>query len=311
MRFCMDWRHVSFDWSAVRAFLATAEEGSFSAAARATGSTQPTVGRQIKALEEQLGIVLFERVGRGLALTPTGLELVEHARGMGEAALRLSRIAAGQSESLNGPVCISASEVIATFLLPPVLARIRAQHPGIQLELVVTNQVSDLAQREADIALRNFRPQDPDLVARKVSDHQAYLYATPDYLRSLGNPETLEGLARGEFVAFDQNDVYRKGLAALGLQLEPSSFGWVTSNQMVQWALVTRGSCIGVMMAEVGDADPRVVRVLPERLAFPFSTWITSHREVRTSRRVRSVFNLLMEGWLTVTGVAEQSDGGM
>lgn len=305
----MDWRHVSFDWSAVRAFLATAEEGSFSAAARATGSTQPTIGRQVTALEEELGVVLFERVGRGLALTPTGLELVEHARGMGEAASRLSRLAAGQSESLNGPVCISASEVISTHLLPPLLSHIRARHPGIQLELVVTNQVSDLALREADIALRNFRPQDPDLVARKVSDHQAYLYATPEYLRSLGPPETLEALAHGEFVAFDQSDVYRKGLAALGLELGPESFGWVTSNQMVQWALVTQGSCIGVMMAEVGDAEPRVVRVLPELLAFPFSTWITSHREIKTSRRVRTVFDMLAEGWLALTAAASSNDG--
>jgi DNA-binding transcriptional LysR family regulator len=303
MQFCMDWRHVAFDWSAIRAFLATAEEGSFSAAARVTSSTQPTIGRQVTALEEELGVVLFERVGRGLALTPTGLELVEHARTMGDAALRLSRIAAGQSESLNGSVCISASEVISTYLLPPVLGRIRARHPGIQLELVVTNQVSDLALREADIALRNFRPKDPDLVAKKASEHQAYLYATPEYLRSLGNPETLEQLAQGQFIAFDHTDVFRNGLAELGLLLEPSSFGWVTSNQMVQWALVTQGSGIGVMMAEVGDADPRVVRVLPDRLAFPFSTWITSHREVKTSRRVRTVFDLLVEAWQAPTRV--------
>lgn len=297
MRFCMGWRHVSFDWSAVRAFLATAEEGSFSAAARATGSTQPTIGRQVTALEEELGVVLFERVGRGLALTPTGLELVEHARGMGESALHLSRIAAGQSESLSGSVCISAGEVISNYLLPPMLGRIREQHPGIQLELLVTNQVSDLALREADIALRNFRPQDAELVTRKLSDHRGYLYATPEYLSSLGNPETLEELARGEFIAFDRSDVFRKGLAALGLHPEPSRFGWVTSNQLVQWALVTQGSGIGVMMAEVGDAEPRVVRVLPDLLAFPFSTWITSHREVKTSRRVRTVFDLLGELW--------------
>jgi DNA-binding transcriptional LysR family regulator len=228
---------------------------------------------------------------------------------MGEAALRLSRIAAGQSESLSGPVCISAGEVISNYLLPPVLSRIRARHPGIQLELVVTNQVSDLALREADIALRNFRPQDADLVARKLSDHRGYLYATPEYLSSLGSPQTLEELSRGEFIAFDRSDVFTKGLAALGLQVRPSNFGWVTSNQMLQWALVTQGSGIGVMMAEVGDTEPRVVRVLPERLSFPFTTWITSHREVKTSHRVRTVFDMLVEAWPALTGVAVPSDG--
>ncbi len=291
----MDWRHVAFDWTLIRAFLATAEHGSFSAAARATDSTQPTVGRQVTALEEELGVVLFERVGRGLVLTPTGLELVEHARAMGEAALSLSRVAAGQSLSLDGPVCISASEIISTYLLPPILADIRARHPGIQLEIVATNQTSDLARREADIALRNYRPQEPDLVARKVRHDQAYLYATPEYLCSLGNPQTLEELARGEFVGFDQSDTYIKGLGHLGLHLSPAHFPWLTTTQAVQWALITRGCGIGVMMAVVGDMDSRVVRVLPDLISFPFDTWLTSHREIRTSRRVRTVFDLLTD----------------
>ncbi len=104
MRFCMDWRAVKFDWNRARAFLVTAEEGSLSAAARALGLAQPTLGRQVDALEEELGVVLFERVGRGLTLTPSGLELLEHVRGMGEAATRVSLAAAGQSESIEGKV---------------------------------------------------------------------------------------------------------------------------------------------------------------------------------------------------------------
>src|SRR5690606_35488973 len=188
---------------------------------------------------------------------PTGLELAEHARAMGEAALRLSRVAAGQSLSLDGPVSISASEVISTYLLPPILSDIRARHPGIQLEVVATNQTSDLARREADIALRNFRPQEPDMVARKVRRDEGYLYATREYLCSLGNPRTLEELSRGDFIAFDHSDVFVKGLAKFGLHLTSSNFPWVTTNQSVQWSLITRGSGIGVMMGAVGDVDPR------------------------------------------------------
>jgi DNA-binding transcriptional LysR family regulator len=246
-------------------------------------------------LEEELGVVLFERIGRGLALTPTGLELLDHARAMGESALLLSRVAAGQSLSLDGPVCISASEIISSYVLPPILSDIHARHPGIQLEVVATNQTSDLKRREADIALRNFRPREPDLVARKVRQDKGYLYATPEYLCSLENPRSLEGLSRGDFLAFDHSDVFINGLAKMGLHLSSSNFPWVTSSQAVQWALITRGSGIGVMMDVVGDIDPRVVRVLPDQISFSFDTWLTSHREIRTSRRVRTVFDLLAD----------------
>lgn len=291
----MDWRHVAYDWNQVRAFLVTAEEGSFSAAARVSGAAQPTIGRQVTALEEELGVVLFERVARGLRMTPTGLELVEHARAMAEAALRLSRVAAGQAVSLDGLVRISAGEVAAAYVLPPIIAGIRATHPGIRIEVVATNQVSDLLQREADIALRSFRPSQTDLIARKVRESQAYLYATPGYLESLGNPATLGELARGEFVAFDRPEAFITGLNRYGLRLTQENFPWVSSNQQVQWALITQGSGIGVMTEEVGDADPRVVRVLPDLIAFPLEMWLTSHREVRTSARVRAVFDLLGE----------------
>ncbi len=291
----MDWRHVDFDWNYARAFLAAADEGSFSGAARVLGTTQPTIGRQVAALEEALGVALLERVGRGFALTPTGLELVEHVRAMAEAALRFSRVAAGQSLSLDGPICISAGEIAAAHWLPPIIAEIRAAHPGIEIEIVATNQVSDLGRREADIALRSFKPVEPELVAKLVRKDVAYLYATAAYLESIGCPNNLEGLSHGEFVAFDQTDVFMKGLNALGLSLTAESFPWVSASQHVQWALITQGSGIGVMMAQIGDADPRVVRVLPDLISFPVATWLTSHREVRTSRRVRVVYDMLAQ----------------
>lgn len=295
MQICMSGPTSGFDWNRARAFLATADGGSFSAAARLLGTTQPTVGRQVAALEDELGVVLFERVGRGLTLTQTGLELVEPLRAMDEAAQRFSRVATGQSLSLDGPVCISAGEVIAAYVLPAIVAEVRALHPGITIEIVATNQVSDLGRREADIAVRSFRPSERSLVARKLREDSAYLYATPAYLESIGNPTDREGLSSAEFVAFDETDVFMKGLNAMGLGLAPPNFPWVCANQQVQWALITQGSGIGVMMEQIGDADERVVRVLPELLRFPVAMWLTSHREVRTSRRVRAVFDILAE----------------
>jgi len=293
----MDWRRVDFDWNHVRAFLVTADEGSYSAAARVLGIAQPTVGRQVAALEEELGVTLFERVGRGLALTPTGLELVEHVRTMSDAALRVSRVAAGQAVSLDGPICITASEIIATYLLPPLIAKLRARHPGIEFELVASNSPQDLRRREADIAIRNFRPSEPDLIARKLRDGEAYLYATPKYLRTLGTRLTRDALSRATFIGFDHTDTFRKGLAAaLGLSLAPERFPLVSQSQHVQWALVREGVGIGIMMAEVGDAEPCVRRVLKDLPPIMVPMWIVTHRDVRTSRRVRVVADFLAEG---------------
>ncbi len=292
----MDWRTVNFDWNRARAFLVTAEEGSFSAAGRALGMAQPTIGRQVAALEQELDVLLFERVGHGLELTATGLELLEHMRAMGEAALRVSRIAAGQSLSLEGNVCISASQVTATYELPRIIADLRIRHPGIEIEIVATNDVSDLGRREADIAIRSFRPTQPDLIARKVREGRAWLYASPEYLATLGNPTTAKELSQANFLGFDRGDAMIKGLNRLGLSLTQESFPVITGNQLVQWELAKRGVGIAIMTEQVGDAEPLVIRALPDLPPFPVQVWLTTHRELSTSRRLRVVFDRLFEG---------------
>lgn len=291
----MDWRTVDFDWNRARAFLVTAEEGSFSAAARALGMAQPTVGRQVAALERELGVVVFERVGHGLTLTPTGLDLVDHVRAMGAAATRFSMAATGRSLSIEGTVCITASEVMAVYMLPPIIDRLRLDHPGVEVEIVASNSPSDLRRREADIAVRSFRPTHRDLVARKVGDSNAWLYAAPAYLDRLGNPTSPEGLSEATFIGFNRTDTYMDGLNALGLSLTRRNFRIITESQLTQWALTRRGAGIAIMIEEVGDADPLVRRALPGLPPFPVPTWLTAHREVRTSRRIRVVFDLLVE----------------
>lgn len=291
----MDWRRIDFDWNHLRAFLATADGGSFSAASQALGIAQPTVGRQIASLEERLRVTLFERAGRGLALTPTGLELVEHVRTMSEAAFRVSRVAAGQALSLDGPICLTASEVVATYLLPPVIAELRARHPGIEVEIVASNAPQDLRRREADIAIRSFRPTEPDLVARKIRESEAYLYAAPAYLQKLGTPLTRDALLGATFIDFDHTGAFRKGLSALGLPLPGQSSFLVSQSQHVQWALVRQGAGIGIMIAEVGDLEPGVCRVPAGLPPIPVPMWLVTHPEVRTSRRVRVVAELLAE----------------
>lgn len=291
----MDWRSVKFDWNRARAFLVTAEEGSLSAAARALGMAQPTLGRQVGALEEELSVVLFERVGRGLTLTPSGLELLDHVRAMGDAANRVSLSAAGQSQSIEGTVCIAASETYAAILLPPIIAKLRRAEPGIDIEIVTSNKASDLRRREADIAIRNFRPTEPDLVAKKIRDVPARLYAAPAYLERIGNPKVPYDLRHADFISIDNSGMFLKGLNALGLNIAQRNFPIFTENYLVMWELVKHGLGIGVLDGNIGDAEPLVRRALPDLGPLMFPIWLVAHREVNTSRRIRVVFDLLAE----------------
>jgi DNA-binding transcriptional LysR family regulator len=291
----MDWRAVKFDWNRARAFLVTAEEGSLSAAARALGMAQPTLGRQVDALEAELGVVLFERVGRGFTLTPSGLELLDHVRAMGEAANKVSLSAAGQSQSLEGNISITASEIYAAMLLPPIIGKLRALEPGIHIEIIASTKTSDLRRREADIAIRNFAPTEPDLVAKKIRDVPARLYATPAYLEAIGNPRLPYELRRADFISIDQSGMFLKGLNALGLNLTERNFPIFTENYLVMWELVKQGLGIGILDGEIGDREPLVRRALPDLEPIMFPMWLVTHRELNTSRRVRVVFDLLAE----------------
>lgn len=292
----MEWRKFNFDWNHARAFLVTAEEGSFSAAARALGQSQPTLGRQVSAWEEALGVSLFERVGHRLVLTSTGVELLEQVRTMNDAAARVSLIAAGQSQTVTGVVRIAASQAVAAYLLPPVIHRLRREHDALELEIVVSNTTSDLRRREADIAVRHVRPQEEDLVARMVKEASgAHLYASPSYLRSIGRPTTPEALAaRGRVLGFEESPRLLQALRAGGMPFEEGASPLRTEDHLVLWELCKQGHGLCVMMEEVGDAERRVRRALPEMPAVvTLPTWLVSHRDLRTSRKIRVVFDAL------------------
>jgi DNA-binding transcriptional LysR family regulator len=296
MRYRMDWRAVTFDWNRARAFLVTAEEGSLSAAARALGMAQPTLGRQVAALEAEMGVALFERVGKGLELTPAGADLLAHVRGMGEAAQAFALGATGRTQAIAGEICITASEVYAAHLLPPVLRRLRAEHPGIEVEVLASNSMSDLRRREADIAIRNVRPTQNDLVAKRLPDDQAVFFATPACLDRLGRPRTLSDLEGTDFIGFDRSAVFIDQLRAKGLSLTRDNFRLLSQSQLVQWEMVKAGLGIGIFPAWIGDAERSVERVAVPIDPITFPVWLVAHREVRTSARVRIVFDMLADG---------------
>jgi DNA-binding transcriptional LysR family regulator len=291
----MNWQAVSFDWNRARAFLATAEEGSLSAAARALGQTQPTLSRQVAALEDDLGVTLFERVGRSLSLTQSGVELLDHFRAMGDAAGRISLAASGQSQAIEGHVRITATNVMATYHLPAVLKRIRETAPGIEIDVVASNEVRDLTRREADIAIRHGRPTQPNLIARRVRESSAHLYASTEYLDTHGRPRTASDLSDADFIGFDDPERLIPTLNALGLSLTRRNFKLTTASGTLIIALVQQGLGIGVLVKETAALLPCLEPVLPELDPIPVPIWLTTHRELHTSRRIRLVFDLLAD----------------
>ena len=291
----MDFHAARLDWNHLRAFLATAEAGSLSAAARRLRLTQPTLGRQIAALEADLGLALFERAGRGLVLTPAAAALLAHLRGMGEAAARLALAASGHSQILAGPIRLTTTEVYAAHILPPIIARLRAAHPGITVEILATNRPADLLRREADIAIRNFETREPELIARKLGEDHGRPYATPACIARLGAPRSWADLAGAEFVAFGSPAEFLQGMRAFGLDLTTAQLPVQADSHLVHWELVKQGLGIGFITEALGDAEPAVRRVLPEAPPIAFPVWLATHRELHTSRRLRVVFDLLAE----------------
>ena len=289
----MDRRAIKFDWNRARAFLVTAEEGSLSAAAKALDMSQPTVGRQVAALEKELGISLFERTNSGLILTESGADLIEQVKTMADAASNLSRLASGHVEALEGIICISATEMIAAYILPPIIEKMRQQWPKIEIEIIASSDTSDLSQREADIAIRNYRPKQQELIAKRVKDMVGHLYASKSYLNNIERRNSPKDLSGAVFFGVDRSNRVISYLNKFGFELDASNFPLVVANHLVQWEMVKHGSGIGFMMQDIGDAEPLVERALTTVPAFETETWLVSHRELRTSSRLRVIFDYL------------------
>lgn len=284
------------DWNQMRALLTTVEAGSLSAAAKRLGLTQPTLGRQVAALEESLGLAIFERVGRNLVLTEAGQRLVADLREMGAAAERVALSAAAQSQSVEGVVRITTADIYAGHVLPPLLEKIRREAPGIIVQVLAVGQISDLLRREADIAIRHVRPDQDGLIARRCKDTAAYIYGTPALIEKLGYPQTGAELARHDFVgALENNDDFIAEMQKRGVPLGADNFRLATQSGMTAWEWVRKGMCLGAMVEAVARQTPEVEIVVPSIEPIPVPVWLVTHRELHTSRRIRLVFDMLVE----------------
>jgi DNA-binding transcriptional LysR family regulator len=288
--------HHGFDWNLARSFLAALDHGSLLGAARVLRSSQPTVGRHIAELENQLGVVLFERTGRGLVPTATATQLAHSARAMESGAQELARTLSGAQAQTAGTVRITASGPAAAFLLPPVLAQMRQALPEIQVELVSSNQVSNLLRREADIAIRMLRPDQSTLVARKIGMVRLCICAHKDYLARHPPLRQAADLLAHTLIGSDTDTAILDGFKALGHPVARTQFALRCDDFVVQWQAVRAAMGVGFAAEYMLRTDPQVLAVLGGQLQIPpLPMWLAVHREIRTNRRMRAVFDFLAQ----------------
>lgn len=292
----MDRRPETLDWSLLSAFLAVAETGSLSAAARALGNSQPTLGRHIRELERQVGAELFTRRARGLALTATGQALLDPARRMRYAAAEIARTGAALAGQLEGTVRITASRVVSHYLLPSVLADLRHAEPTIQVELVPGDESENLLYREADIAVRMYRPAQLDLVARHLGDLEIGIFAAHSYLDGRSRPATLDDLLSLDLVGYDRNPLILDTMRAMGYPATRDWFALRCDDQAAYWALVRAGGGVGFMPRAVGAGDPAVEELLPGAGLPRLPMWLAAPEAMRRSPRIARVWEALAAG---------------
>lgn len=271
-------------------------EGSLSGAARELGLTQPTIGRHIEALEQALELVLFTRSGHGLAPTEAALELRPHAEAIAANTAALLRAASGQGVGTRGTVRISASEVLGAEVLPPILARLREENPELVVELVLSDRIEDLLRRDADIAVRQVRPTQQALVARRLGVIELGLYAHRRYLDRCGTPDVLDDLRAHTVIGFDRETAFIRGLRAQLGGLDRGMFALRTDSWVVQLAGIRAGYGIGGCQVGLARRDPELVRVLPTTFSIGLETWLVMHEDLRGSRRCRVAFDALSAG---------------
>ncbi len=287
---------TAVDWERQRAFLAVIDTGSLSAAARQLGAAQPTVRRRIEDLEAQLGVALFTRSPSGLAPTALGKDLAQHARAMAIAAASLARAASAEAGAASGVVRITASEVVGMEVLPPMLAALRENHPGLVFELALTNRNEDLLRREADIAVRMVRPTQDALVAKRVGAITLGMHAHKRVLDAWGRPRTLEDARRMPLIGYDTETIGVRAVKAMGLDIRPEEFAFRTDNDVAQLAAIRAGLGLGICHVGLGLRDPLLERVLADSFAFDLETFVVTHEDLKDVRRVRLVFDALVEG---------------
>lgn len=284
------------NWEWYRSFLKVVETGSLSAAGREMGLTQPTVGRHIEHLEAALGLKLFVRSFDGFSPTDAALELQPYAAGIAAASAALCRVASSHGREVRGTVRLTASEIVSVEVLPPILAALRSEHPELVIELVMSNRADDLLQREADIAVRMFKPVQDALVARRIGGIEVGLHAHKRYLAAHGTPRSIDALAGHALIGFDNENAYLRKFQQQFPWLSRAGLAFRADSDLAQLAAIRAGFGIGVCQVALAARDDALVRLLPRQFSLRMDTWVAMHEDLRASPRCAVTFAALVAG---------------
>lgn len=283
------------DWDLFQSLHAVLDAGSLSAAARQRGLTQPTLGRHIEALEQRLGAPLFTRSPRGLQPTELALSLRDHLAEMSAAAGAAVRDASGAADGLAGSVRITASEIMGVEVLPPMMAEFHHRHPEVAIELSLSNKPQDLLRRDADIAVRMVRPTQNALVARKIGMVGLGFYAAPAYVERFGAPQSMDDVGDHPMIGFDKDYPRIAAIEGLDMEVRPEMFSFRSDNDLAQLAAVRAGYGVGAVQHTIARRCG-LVPVMTNSFGFELELWVAMHENLKGSRRMRLMFDHLVEG---------------
>jgi DNA-binding transcriptional LysR family regulator len=288
----------TLDWSALRDFLAVAETGSLSRAAKQLRLSQPTLSRRIAGLESQLKAQLFQRTPRGLVLTEAGDAVLAGARRVEQEALAIERQAEAAQAALTGTVRLSLTEGLGAIWLPSKIATFHDRFPAVRIEVLVDNRAVNLVRREADIAVRLFRPDQPDLIAKKVGLVRMGLYGAHAYFARRGMPERVEDLKEHDLVSFDESMSHMPAVQRLESLFRPERIIHRSTSFIGQLQATAAGIGLGVHDCVLADAEPRVKRIMQRAVNHPLEIWLVTHADMRRSPRIRAAFDFLEAAFL-------------
>jgi DNA-binding transcriptional LysR family regulator len=286
---------MKFSWDLIQTFHGVAKEGSLLAASRSLGLSQPTVGRHIDMLEAALNVTLFVRSRDGMALTEAGANLVDASAEMVSSAAAFSRKATGLDAELSGTVRISVNDVLGIYVLPGILTDFLEENPDIDVELDISNSAANLSRRDADIALRMFRPTQNDLVARKVTDISLGFFASDTYLKKHGRPQSFDALREHRLIGFDRETLHIDAAKALGITISADDFAFRSDNIVAQIEVVKSGLGIGILHRQLTSQLEGIEQVMQGVSLPAVPLWIACHMEVRHNRRIRLLVDFLAE----------------
>lgn len=297
----MNTNAIEPDWFLWRSFLAVMEEGSLSAAARKLGASQPTIGRHIEELETSLNVVLFDRTGRGLNPTQLAHQMVNNVRNAKSSLAEAQLMASGSTQLLDGTVRITASQILSHHILPGILKKARQTYPTIQLEIVPSDSAENLLLREADIAIRMFRPSQLDVVAKKIGMVPLCACAHQSYLDRHGTPTTPDELFGHELLGLDRQEDIIKVARMIGFDLKREDFAIRTDSQTAIWQMAMQGLGISFAQSSLIDSTLGMVRLVPQLKIPSMEMWLAAHKDVHRAKRIRVIYDLLAEALIPYT----------